>query len=164
MATLIPSMIAAISAIAAPASPSADATPREVVSAFFEVVRSGEHPELAERYMAPKVAAHQLTSEGQLTIIRTPGDYAEHVRDFQRLFGQFEVHVDEMIAEGDRVYVRWHQAGHHLASLDGEQPTGKDLTDIASAVYRVSDGRITEYWIQSDRKGLEVQVAQRASK
>lgn len=52
----------------------------------------------------------------------------------------------------------WVQRGRHLASLEGETPTGAPVTDIASAVYRVRDGRIVEYWIQADRKGLEIQV------
>lgn len=160
MSALIPTIIAAL------ATPGlqTQATPREVVNGFFDVVRSGEHPEFAKRYMASSVAAHQVTSEGEVTIVRSPTDYAEHVREFRRIFGPFKLQIEEIIADGDRVYVRWKQTGHHLASLDGERPTGKRLTEVASAVYRVSNGRIAEYWIQADRKGLELQLAQKAAR
>lgn len=128
------------------------------VRGFMDEVRSGRNPDAAERYFAPKVAAHQMTSEGGATVYRSPADYAAHVREFLALFGQFEFKVEEMIAEGDRVYVRWRQKGRHLGSMDGEKPTGAPLTEISSAVYRVENGRIVEYWIQTDRKGLEVQL------
>ena len=157
MTSLITSILAAISA---PLMPVPSGTqPVETVRSFISEIRSGKHPERAERYMAAQVAAHQVTSEGPATIVRTPAEYAEHVRDFRRQFGQFELRVEEMMSEGDRVFVRWRQTGRHLASLDGEQPTGKPLTELSSAVYRVSNGRIVEYWIQTDRKGLELQLA-----
>ena len=156
MSLLIPTIFAAISASPMVISPQAE--PVEVVRGFIRDVRSGERPELAERYMASQVAAHQVTAEADVTIVRTPAEYAEHVRDFRRVFGRFELQVEELLADGDRVYVRWRQTGRHLASINGERPTGKRLSEIGSAVYRVSGDQIVEYWIQTDRKGLELQL------
>ncbi len=138
--------------------PAPAATPESVIRSFFREVRSGAHPERAALFMAPQVVAHQVASEAQPDIVRTPQDYARHVRDFLDLFGAFELEIVETLVDGDKVYVRWVQRGRHLASLEGETPTGAPVTDIASAVYRVRDGRIVEYWIQADRKGLEIQV------
>lgn len=140
--------------------PAAAHTPESVVRGFFRDVRSGAHPERADHYFAPLVTAHQVTSEGETRVIRTPGAYATHVREFLDLFGEFRLELVEVLASGDMVYVRWRQTGRHLASLEGEAPTGAPLVDIASAVYRVRCGRIVEYWIQSDRKGLDLQVRQ----
>ncbi len=133
--------------------------PAQVVQGFLDHVRSGDDPDAASRYFAPAVKAHQVTSEGETTVVRTPAEYAAHVREFIALFGRYQFKVVETLAQGDRVYVRWRQTGRHLGSFDGEQPTGRPLTDISSAVYRVEGGRIVEYWIQTDRKGLEVQLA-----
>lgn len=160
MSALIPSIIAAVATSGIPIP----AEPRVVVEGFFADVRSGVRPDAAGEYLAPRVAAHQVTSEGEVTIVRSPAEYADHVRDFRRIFGPFKLHVEELIADGDRVYVRWRQTGRHLDSINGEKPTGRVLTDIASAVYRVRDGRIAEYWIQSDRKGLELQLARSANR
>lgn len=140
------------------AFPASAASPESVVMGFLRDVRSGRHPDLAGAYMAPIVQAHQVTSEGQQTIERTPQDYADHVREFLALFGDFRFEVEEVIAAGDRVYVRWRQTGQHVSSLNGERPTKAALVDISSAVYRVRGGQIVEYWIQSDRLGLQLQV------
>lgn len=140
------------------AFPASAATPDSVVMGFLRDVRSGRHPDLAGAYMAPVVRAHQVTSEGEQTIERTPQEYADHVREFLALFGDFRFEVEECLTTGDRVYVRWRQTGRHLASFDGEQPTQAPLTDISSAVYRVRRGQIVEYWIQTDRLGLQLQL------
>lgn len=129
-----------------------------VVQGFLDDVRSGRNPDAAARYFAPQVLAHQITSEGESTMVRTPKDYAAHVRDFLAAFGRYSFRVEDIIAEGDRVFVRWRQNGHHLGSVDGERPTGGPILELTSAVYRVKAGRIIEYWIQPDRKGLEIQL------
>jgi len=137
-------------------------SPESTVRQFIELVRSGRDPDAVSGYFAPVVQAHQMTSEGETTVARTPAEYAGHVRGFKEAFGDYRFDVDEFIAQGDRVYVRWRQRGSHLGSIDGEAPTGAPLTEIGSAVYRVVDGRIVEYWIQLDRKGLEVQLERAA--
>lgn len=132
--------------------------PKQVVLEFLEQVRSGKQPEAASNYFASVVQAHQVTAEDETTVTRSPTEYAAHVRDFMRMFGSFGFDVLECLADGDRVYVRWRQSGYHLGSVGGEMPTGHKLTEISSAVYRVHNGKIVEYWIQTDRKGLEVQL------
>lgn len=132
--------------------------PQAVVAAFIRDVRSGRHPELASRYMAPRVTAHQLCAEDRQTVERTPEEYAVHVREFLDLFGEFSLEIEEMISQDDRVFVRWRQDGRHVGSQDGEAPTGAPLTELTSVVYRVEQGRIVEYWLQFDRKGMEMQL------
>lgn len=149
---------AASAAVLLAALPASAASPESVVRGFLRDVRSGRHPELAAHYFAPLVSAHQLTSEGETVVTRTPEDYAEHVQAFLALFGDYRFEVQELLAAGDKVHVRWRQDGRHLASLAGEAPTGEPLTEITSAVYRVRRGRIVEYWIQTDRLGLQLQL------
>lgn len=132
--------------------------PEQLVRAFFEQVRSGRHPDRAGEFLAPLVRAHQLVSEDPISVERTPQEYAEHVREMQDVFGQFELEITELLAQGDRVYVRWKQTGRHLTVHEGFQPTGLPVVEIASAVYRVDHGKIVEYWIQIDRAGTEAQL------
>lgn len=129
-----------------------------VVRGFLETVRAGADPDAAGRYMADVVTAHQVLSEQVMVVRRTPAQYADHVREFLAAYGDYDFQITEFIASGDRVYARWRQEGRHLQSMAGEPVTGKPLIDISSAVYRVQDGKIVEYWIQTDRKGMELQL------
>ena len=133
---------------------------REVVLGFLHEVRSGLNPDAADRYLATSVSAHQLESENPRTLARSPANYAEHVREFKRLFGDFHLRIDELLVDGDRADARWTQFGRHVAEMDGYPPSGAPVVLIDSACYRVEDGKIVEYWIQADRWGLQDQLHQ----
>jgi predicted ester cyclase len=133
---------------------------KEIVRQFLEQVRSGKFPEKAVLFMADSILAHQMNSENQTTVIRTPRNYSEHIEEFVTLFGNFTFEITELIADEDKVYTRWKQIGNHLAEIDGYQPTGNPLIEIASCVYRLENNKIAEYWIQIDRLGFEKQLHQ----
>ena len=63
-----------------------------------------------------------------------------------------------MFGSGDKVYARWTQHGVHVGTVDGLAPARQPITQVTSCVYRVADGRIAEYWIQIDRRGLRAQL------
>jgi predicted ester cyclase len=135
-----------------------NASPKEVVQGFLNQVRSGKAPDKAVQYLASKVLAHQMNSENETTVLRNPEDYAAHVKDFKRIYGNFDFEVTQLLADGDHVYARWKQTGCHMGPIDGVAPSGLPVIEIASAVYRVVDGKISEYWIQLDRKGFDFQI------
>ena len=139
-------------------------TPAETVAEFFRVVRSGERPDRAAEYLAPEVLAHQVRSDSPETIRRDPEGYADHVRDMLSTFGPFRLTIDEFISDGDRVYVRWIQDGWHQDMIEGFPPTGRPLRTVGSAVYRVQQGKIIEYWMQQDQAGLLAQLEEAQDK
>ncbi|WP_127495523.1 ester cyclase [Paenibacillus glycanilyticus] len=136
----------------------------DIVEQFFSRVRSGLEPDAAHDYMATRVAAHQVTAENEETVERTPQNYADHVREMMKAYGAFHLQVEEFLATEDRVYVRWKQTGIHVGEIDGFAPTGKPVIEIASAVYRIENDKIVEYWIQIDREGIRKQSEQNAAR
>jgi len=133
---------------------------KEIVRQFLETVRSGKEPENTTKFMADTIYAHQMNAEEQTTVKRNPKNYTEHVKEFLKLYGNYSFEITELIADCDRVYARWIQKGKHLVEIDGYEATGKPLTEIASCVYRLENGKIVEYWIQIDRLGFEKQLQQ----
>lgn len=133
-------------------------TPEQIVRKFFDEVRSGNNPDYSNQFMAEEVLAHQIVSEEEQTVCRTPEDYAEHVREMIEVYGNFSLEIQEFLAQGSKVYVLWKQVGMHVGEIDGYEPTGLPIIQIASAVYRVEDGKIAEYWIQIDRLGIQNQL------
>jgi predicted ester cyclase len=139
-------------------APHSVGVPKQIVEGFLRDVRAGKSPDNATQYMASSVIAHQLNAENETVVNRTPQNYADHIREFQRIFGQFDFEITELIADDDRVYARWKQTGCQIGPLDDQAPSGLPVVEIASAVYRVADGKIVEYWIQVDRKGIDTQI------
>lgn len=130
-----------------------DAVTRRVVTEFLTDVRSGRDLNRVSDLMAPVVLAHQVQSEGEVTIERTPQNYAEHVREMLEEWGDFALDVQEVLVDGARAYVRLVQTGRHA-------PTGRTVRQANAIVYHVEDGRITQYWMQIDRAGLAAQLAE----
>ncbi|GGE77929.1 ester cyclase [Priestia taiwanensis] len=135
--------------------------PEEIVKQFMKEVRSGRNIHLAPELMADKVFAHQIQSEEETTIERTPYEYAEHVQEMLDAYGNFSLEIEELLPSTDnRVYVRWKQIGTHIGEIDGFAPTGLPVIEYASAVYVVECNKIVEYWIQIDRMGIHRQLEQ----
>jgi trans-2,3-dihydro-3-hydroxyanthranilate isomerase len=133
-------------------------SPRQVVEKFLLEVRSGKYPERAKNYMNEKVLAHQVVSEEELTVERTPENYTAHIEDFKKINGDYTLEIIHLLSDGNKVFALWKQQRKHLAELDGYPPTGLPVSEVASCTYLVEDGKITEYWIQIDRLGLEKQL------
>lgn len=64
-------------------------------------------------------------------------------------YGKFKLSIEEILSENNKVYVRWRQIG---------MVNNIPITEISRAVYLIKDTKISEYWIQIDRKGIEEQL------
>jgi steroid delta-isomerase-like uncharacterized protein len=66
--------------------------------------------------------------------------------------------IDDMIAEGDRVAVRYTIEGTHEGELFGVPPTGRRLSIESCTVEQVSDGKIREHWRVTDTLDMMQQL------
>ncbi len=121
----------------------------EIVTHFVREVRSGRDPDASFRYLAAKVMAQEVRSEGALNLVHTPATFSAYVRKLLELHGNYTLQIEDVIAQNDRVFVRWIQRGWHFGAINGEEPTGKPLIEMTSAVYQVEAGAIVEYWLQT---------------
>jgi steroid delta-isomerase-like uncharacterized protein len=62
------------------------------------------------------------------------------------LLPDFTLTIEDMLAEGDKVCIRWRYAGTLTGSFDGMQGDGSRYEAVALAIYRFRDGRIAEDW------------------
>ena len=124
----------------APDLPGAGAASAVVLRFLAEVRLTGDE-EAAQLLMAAGVPAHQIISERDETVVRTPAEYAAHARDLLTETFDSSFEITELLSDADRVYVRWLLSRAH----------GSALREVGSAVYRVECGRLAEYWIQLDR-------------
>ena len=76
-----------------------------------------------------------------------------------RAFPDTQFAIDDLIAEGDRVVVRYTYWGTHTGAFLGIAPSGKKLTATAIAIYRIVDGKIKEQWL-ADRRSTPNIIAQ----
>ena len=66
--------------------------------------------------------------------------------------------VEEMVADGDAVAVRYTMTGTHRGEFAGVPPTGKAVVAQSMAFYRLADGQIVEERAQLDMLGILQQL------
>lgn len=115
---------------------------KAIVRRLFEAVNKRDLA-LFDELMAPDFVDHALQLRGveankQLLTI------------FLKSFPDWHETIEDIIAEGDKVWVRFTATGTHSGEFRGLAPTGKKFTEPAVLIYRIVDGKIVEGWGVSD--------------
>ena len=84
--------------------------------------------------------------------------FKAQVREFRSAFPDGSTQIDDLIAEDDKVVLRWTDGGTHRGPFMGVAPTGKRVALTGIDIYRVADGKIVEYWCSEDVLGLLEQL------
>jgi len=75
-----------------------------------------------------------------------------------KAFPDFQIAVEDMIAEGDKVVVRSTCSGTHKGEFMGIAPTGKKVTFTQISIYRIVGGKFVEEWSNMDTLGFLQQL------
>jgi|SRR5271156_1445017 len=75
-------------------------------------------------------------------------------RQFHSAFGNIHVNLDDLVAEGDRVAIRWTVTMKHTGNGLGFPATGRDVTLPGSSFITCRDGIMTEGWNSMDMTKL----------
>ena len=73
-------------------------------------------------------------------------------------FPHYELIAEDLVAEGDKVVVRFILCGVHLGEFMGIPATGKTVAVPGIIIYRIDDGKIVEHWMQMDSVTLLQQL------
>jgi len=66
--------------------------------------------------------------------------------------------IEDIIAEGDKVWVRLAYTGTHKGEFLGLAPTGKKITAKDVDIYRIVNGKLAEYWSVTDNVNILKQI------
>lgn len=66
--------------------------------------------------------------------------------------------IEDILSDDDRCAVRWTVRGTHRGELGGVQPTGKQVTITGVTVLRITNGKISESYVNWDALGLMQQL------
>lgn len=73
---------------------------------------------------------------------------------FREHFPDAKFEEEEVIAEGDVVYLRWKMTATHLGKFLGRQPTGKKIVHYGHEVCRLHNGKMLEHRDTFDMYGF----------
>jgi predicted ester cyclase len=89
--------------------------------------------------------------------IRSREDYKQFCAGLlAALPGQFT--IEDVIAEGEKVVLRYTYRGTHQGPWRGAAPTGKAVTFTGTVTYRIVAGKVVEAWENADQLGMQRQL------
>ncbi len=128
---------------------------KAIVRRFYEEVMNQGDLSVVDEIVAPHMVDH---SPGYPEYHTGPEGIKQTVTAYRAAFPDMHDVVEDVIAEGDKVTVRWSGRGTHRGELMGMEPSGKDVTLTGITVYRIEDGKIVERWSEADELGMMRQL------
>lgn len=119
-----------------------------------EVFGAGNY-DLANELIAPNAVGHDPALPEP---VNGPSGLIEAARGYRDAFPDLRLTVEQAIAEGDYVAVRWTARGTHKGELFGIPATGKESTVTGISFDRWANGKIVESWTNWDTLGLLQQI------
>ena len=89
---------------------------------------------------------------------RGPASFRATVVGLRTAFPDLRYTLDDVVAESDRVAVRWHWTGTHRGPFRGFSASGRSISNSGAGIFRLQDGKIVAGSIETDRLGFLQQL------
>jgi len=110
--------------------------------------------ELIDELLAPDYVLHDPANP----MIQNRETFKQFLGGHYAAFPDIQWTIEDVVAEGDKVAIRWTLTGTHKGELLGIPPTGKHVTMSGISIYRIAEGKIAEEWAVSDVMGFMQQL------
>jgi steroid delta-isomerase-like uncharacterized protein len=90
--------------------------------------------------------------------IHGPEGFKQYYATYRTAFPDTHLAIEDMIAEGDKVVIRWTGTGTHQGTLMGIPPSGKRVTITGISIVRIVNGKSVEDWADFDTLGMLQQI------
>ena len=120
---------------------------------WFEDLFSRGNLDAANEILSAEFVDH-LTHEDE----RGLEELKHYVGIYRNAFPDIQDIVEDIVAEGDKVVVRWMSSGTHQGEFMGVAPTGRHVTFTGMRLFRIADNKIVESWVNIVERGLLEQL------
>ena len=125
------------------------------IAAFRRVIEEGFNKgnmAALDDCFAPTYTEHQFDLPSTLEGFKGSIQY---LRD---TFSDFSLTIEDMVADGDKVWARMTGRGTHAKEFMGRPPTGKSFTITVVDICRFENGKIVQHWGVPDRFHMIAQL------
>lgn len=112
---------------------------KAIVRRFYEEVYNQGREDVLDEIISPDYLDYGHTPPGR-GIEGAKADF----RSGQGIFSDVHFTLDDLIAVGEQVVVRWTGNLTHTGEFMGVAPTGKTIDLTGISIYRLSNGKLTE--------------------
>ncbi len=130
---------------------------KALIRRYYEDAPS--HPDACDEIFAPHFRFHTIQHTAHPDADSSPQSEKAAYEWLKAVWGDWRMTIDEMIAEDDRVMVRWTFHGTHQGEYLGLPPTHRPATYSGINIFRIDGGKIAEVWdiYQKERPGNRIE-------
>ena len=115
---------------------------RQVIERYLEAISgNAKPPALVNQYVADADEALK-----------------QHIADAEVAFPRYDFIAEDLIAEGNKVVVRFNLHATHQGNFMGIPATGREINVPGIIIYHLADGKITAHWMQIDSMAMMQQL------
>ena len=126
---------------------------KDFVRRWFEEVWNKGRASAVDEMLAANGVIHGLQGE-----MRGPAAFKAFHAAFRAAFPDITIQIEDMVAEGDVVAVRWNAAATNKGNMPGFAATQRRIQITGMGFARIVDGRLVEGWNNFDQLGMFQQV------
>jgi predicted ester cyclase len=124
---------------------------KRIIRRLIEEGLSSHNLDLIDAYYDPGFIEHQGTLKPGIAGMK------ESFQSLYRAFPDYSLVIEDMIAEGDKVWLRMSCTGTNTGGFMGP-PNGKPIKITVMDVLRLKEGQIVEHWGVPDRFDVLLQL------
>lgn len=109
-----------------------------------------------QRYLAA-ISGEAKTAELIERFVADPA-LRSHIEAAERGFPRYRIEASDLVAEADRVAVRFSCHVRHTGEFMGAPPSGREASFEGIAIYRIEGEKIVDHWLQFDTPALMQQL------
>jgi len=129
---------------------------KTLVRSFHEEVHLRANAEAAQQLMPADYRHHDASLPPELQNGRDA--YLQLVGMFHSAFPGFTMVIEDLLAEDDKVAMRWRFRGTNQGELMGMPASGKPVDFTGTHIVRITGGKIAEGWVNFDGLVMMQQV------
>lgn len=126
---------------------------KQVVRQFFEALNKQDTERIGQLISSTNYSLHFAGMP--------PMDWKEDkqvIAALNNAFPDLRNNIEEIVAEGDKVTVRYNVTATHKGEFQGIPATGKEVSFSGMAFFTIVEGRVIEEWLNADMMGLMQQL------
>ena len=127
---------------------------KAIVSRYYEEVWNLGQLEAIDELISERFVGHRSSGAdytGRLSV-------SDSVNALCAAFPDGKFTIEDVVAEDDKVAVRFTAHATHMGMFRDIPPTGKEIVIAGIRIYRIEDGVIAERWEVIDQLGLMQQL------
>ena len=130
---------------------------RKLFQRYFDVVANGGNLDVADEIFASDYLHHDPANPDPRPVVGPQGVKA-HLTSLKGAFPDLVFDIDDIVAEGDSIVVRWTARGTNTGDYFGMPATGKPIDITGMNTWNTRDGMAIEGWVNRDDMGLLQQL------